>query len=273
MNRVIAGIPPTEPRSEMVIWAATEAAARGARLDLVTACPPPPGTDRNGAAHAASAWAARLATEYQPDLRVIARLVQGPPEEVLRAEGVGADLLVIGADDQNPFMEAIVGSVPGALLTTAACPIVVVPKGAEPAPKAAPVLVGVDTAETSRAALDYAFASADRGGQPLDVVLCYTPPRDRVGRRASFADARRSLAEALSGFAEQYPNVAVTELFVDGDPIEELARRSRKAALLVLGSRGRGRLASMAFGSVSRSLIRRSHCPVAVLPVLATVAG
>ena len=42
----------------------------------------------------------------------------------------------------------------------------------------------------------------------------------------------------------------MTKRLLDGDPIEELGRRSRRAALLVLGSRGRGRLASMAFGSV-----------------------
>jgi nucleotide-binding universal stress UspA family protein len=49
-----------------------------------------------------------------------------------------------------------------------------------------------------------------------------------------------------------------------GDPTDVLVTMSRHSAQLVLGSRGRGRLASGLFGSVSRALIRRAGCPVVV---------
>ncbi|MFL6141822.1 MAG: universal stress protein [Labedaea sp.] len=259
-RRVVAGLAPSRPRPELVSWAAIEAQTRHATLELVAACPP-----GNAIAEATLSWAATVAAEHQPGLRVLTRIVAGRPEQVLSAQAGGADLLVIGAGEQNSFAEAITGSVPAALLSTAPCPIVVVPKDAKPAGDTARVLVGVDTAEPSRAALDYAFDAASRQCAGLEVVLCWTAPHDRAERCGERADQHRGLAESLAGFAVDYPDVPVTEHLVDGDPIEELARRSRHAALLVLGSRGRGRLASMAFGSVSRTLIRRSHCPVAVL--------
>lgn len=258
-HRVVAGVVPVRPRPEVIAWAASEAAARGVALDLVAAGRP------TQVAESALGWAASLAAERQPGLVVCHRVVPGSAEQVLGEAAVGADLLVVGADDQSPLMEAISGSVPGALLSSAPCPLVVVPQDAEPVDGTAPVLVGVDTAEISRPALDHGFAAAARAGRPLQVVLCWSGPRDGVERRADRGEQQRALSIALSGYGERYSKVAVAELMVDADPIEELARRSRRAVLLVLGSRGRGRFASLAFGSVSRALIRRSRCPVAVL--------
>src|SRR5204863_943155 len=121
----------------------------------------PPG---NPVANATLTWAATVAAEHQPGLAIVTHVVAGRPEQVLSTEARGADLLVIGAGEQNSFAEAIAGSVPAALLTTAPCPIVVVPGDAKPAGDTARVLVGVDTAETSRAALDYGFNAASRQG-------------------------------------------------------------------------------------------------------------
>lgn len=274
MARVVAGVSPFGPRPELVSWAAGEAASRGATLELVTATPARAETDPGSpVARAALTWAATLAAQCQPGLAVVTGVVPGPPEQALRAAAAGADLLVVGADDQSAFVEAITGSVPGALLISAPCPMVVVPKDAEPADDAAPVLVGVDTAEGSWPALEYAFAAAARSGRTLSAVLCATTPRDRD----EHAERQHALSDALAWFTERYPGVPATDHIVDVDPTEELTRRSRRAALLVLGSRGRGRLASMAFGSVSRTLIRRGHCPVAVLgpgvPAIASAAS
>jgi nucleotide-binding universal stress UspA family protein len=46
---------------------------------------------------------------------------------VLWHAAVDADLLVVGTDDQRPVAEAVTGSVPGTLLTTAPSPLAVVP--------------------------------------------------------------------------------------------------------------------------------------------------
>jgi nucleotide-binding universal stress UspA family protein len=249
MSTVVAGVSPVRPRPELVAWAAAEAWQRGATLELVTVGDTVPD----------------VVVEDRPELAVVAKVVGGRAEQALSDAALGADLLVIGASSQSPFTEAITGSVPGALLTAAPCPVVVVPKDLQPVPDTAPIVVGVDAAETSRLALEYGFATAARAGRPLVALYCWAAPRARTERVAERAEHVRALTIALGGFAERYPDVPVTELLIDNDPVEELARRSYQAALLVLGSRGRGPLTSLAFGSVSRILIRSSHSPVAVL--------
>ncbi len=236
MTTVVAGVSPLRTRPEVVAWAATEAWQRSATLELVTV-----GTTQ-------PAGLAQQAIEHGPGLAVVTKIVAGPVEQALSDAAIGADLLVIGASSQSPFAEAITGSVPGALLTVAPCPVVVVPRNAEPAAGTAPIIVSVDSANTSLLVLEYAFAAAARSDHPLVALFCGS-----------------ALGNRIDGVAERYPGVPVTELRVDNDPIPELTRRSERAALLVLGSRGRGSLTSLAFGSVSRTLIRSSHCPVAVL--------
>jgi nucleotide-binding universal stress UspA family protein len=70
--------------------------------------------------------------------------------------------------------------------------------------------------------------------------------------------ARRA-AEAVA------PGVEVDEYIVRADPRDALGLASRTAAMLVVGSRGHGRVASMLLGSVGLSLVRHSCCPVVVL--------
>jgi nucleotide-binding universal stress UspA family protein len=259
---VVAGVATSAGRP-VVRWAATEANARHAELRLVTAHPRPAAPDRylpNETAEDHLSEASRLLTNLAeeaavdwPGLVVTSGLASGPPAAVLRGATDGADLLVVGADDASPFVEAISGSVPGELLTTTPCPLVVVPRQELTASASAPVVVALDEPLASQATLAYAFATASRSGRALAVVRCVpsggTAPDD---------------ARALIGFGELYPDVAVSIEVIEAEPRDALVRVSRSAALLVLGSRGRGRLASGLFGSVSRHLIRRSACPVVV---------
>jgi nucleotide-binding universal stress UspA family protein len=242
-RRVVAGVGPTGYRAPMLRWAAAEALARDAELRLVTAVPrgvPPEATSLADAT-------ARLADEY-PGLALTTAAACGAPADVLRHASAEADLLVVGADDGTPFAEAISGSVPGALLTTAPCPFAVVPHTGSHAGAGAPVVAAVDDAGVSQAALAYAFATADRSGRPL--VLLHSRPPDA---------ADRSLA--LTGFRGLYPDVRFTETVAPGDLRTTLADWSRTAALLILGSR---RPTAPAFGSAQRTLLRHSACPVVI---------
>jgi hypothetical protein len=137
-------------------------------------------------------------------------------------------------------------------LTTAPCPLAVAPRREWTTPASAPVVVAVDDQGTSTAALAYAFAAASRSGRSLMLLHCLQ------------GGERSGVDRALIGFDELYPGVDVTTEVRRGNAAETLVTASRSAAQLVLGSRGRGRLASGLFGSVSRSLIRRAECPVVV---------
>jgi len=262
---VVAGVSGLDSRRSLVAWAAQEAAARGAELRLLTAHPGPAApdlylpSDPAPALRAASvrelAEMAAYASSGRPELAVSTEMAAGPPAAVLRAAAEGAELLVVGADDASPFAEAISGSVAGDLLTTAPCPLAVVPRRVSTVSESAPIVVAVDEHDTAQSAVTYGFATAARSGRPLTVLHCLPPGPH---------DTSSSVARALIGFRGLYPDVVVTDDIVRGDPRYVLTDLSRKAALLVLGSRGRGRLASSLFGSVSRYVIRRSGCPVVV---------
>ena len=265
---VVAGVAALDARRSVVAWAAGEAAARDAELRLVTARPGPAAPDRYlptdpAPAHRAAAER-ELAemTDYVhsrwPGLVVSTELTFGLPADVLRATAEHAELLVVGADEANPVAEAVSGSVPGDLLTTAPCPLVVVPRHEHVVTGVAPVVVALDEHGTAQAAVAYGFAAAARSGRQLTVVHCLPPgPRDTTG------SVERVLAEHLG----RHPDVTVTDEIVRGDPRHVLTDLSRSAALLVVGSRGHGRLASSLLGSVSRHLIRTSGCPVVVARV------
>jgi nucleotide-binding universal stress UspA family protein len=264
LHRVVAGVSTTDAGA-VVRWAAEEAASRHTGLRLLTALPAPAAPDRylpNDVAEARRTAAATLHAELVddlavgwPDLPVATDLVSGSPAAVLRNAGEEADLLVVGADDASPFTEAIRGSVPGDLLSTAPCPLAVVPRKGWATPAFAPVVVALDASTSSHTALAYGYAEAERTSRRLKILRCVT-------------DAEQSLGEddlrLLMTFEELYPDVALATELVRGDPRQELVIASESAAQLVLGSRRRGRLASSLFGSVSRHLIRNGGCPVVV---------
>jgi len=262
---MVIGVSTFDSHRWVVAWAAAEAAARGAELRLLTARPGPAAPDlylpsdpapayQTAAERELAEMAVHVTTGW-PGLAVSTELVVGPPAEALRAAAEDADLLVVGADDAGPFTEAISGSVPGDLLTTAPCPLAVVPRREWTTPESAPVVAALDEHGSAQSAVAYAFAAAARSGRPLTVLHCLPPgPRDTSS----------SVARALIGFRELYPEVVVTDEIERGDPRYVLTDLSRRAALLVLGTRGHGRLASGLFGSVSRHLIRHGGCPVVV---------
>ena len=62
---------------------------------------------------------------------------------------------------------------------------------------------------------------------------------------------------------------------LEGDPVACIAQaaRGRRADLVVVGSRGRGNVASAVKGSVSRGLLTRSPAPVMVVRTMAGAAA
>jgi len=266
-HSVVVGVAPADYRLPLVLWAAAEAAVRDAELRLVTAVPMRAAPDLylpaetadalREAGHSRLADAVERVRAHRPGLRVTTAVVSGAPADVLRTAGATADLLVVGTDDQSPFAETVSGSVPGSLLTTAPCPLAVVPHPEMSARDELPMVAALDEVDTSKAALAYAFAAADRSRRSLVVVHCLLAERKE---RAS----RPGQTLLLAAFRGLYPHVAVTEDIAPGDPRDVLAQWSRRAALMVLGSRGHGRLTSTLFGSVGRILIRRSGCPVVI---------
>ena len=63
------------------------------------------------------------------DLRAEVVVLIGDPVDALAAESESADLLVLGSRGYGPHRAVLLGSVSGRLVRTAACPVIVVPRG------------------------------------------------------------------------------------------------------------------------------------------------
>ncbi|GAA0251418.1 universal stress protein [Saccharothrix mutabilis subsp. mutabilis] len=115
------------------------------------------------------------------------------------------------------------------------------------------VIVGVDDSPAATAALAWAAGEARLRGAEL--VACTV--LDRHGL-SSAGQARPSGEEAAGG-------VPVVTRRLRGDPAAELIAAAADADLLVVGSRGRGRLTGLVLGSVSRACLAHAPCPVVVV--------
>ena len=85
-------------------------------------------------------------------------------------------------------------------------------------------------------------------------------------RRGRGQDTRLNLAEILSGWKADYPDVEVDTLLLAGPPRDTVAITSTEAQLLVVGSPYRGREWARWIRSVARAVLDRATCPVAVIP-------
>jgi nucleotide-binding universal stress UspA family protein len=279
---VIVGVDGSESALRAARWSAAEAARRGVALRIVTAFGWPHGhpvgeiglgrSARDimlGESRRHLAEAAAVAEHAVDGLVVEQQLVVGFPIPVLAAEARGAQLVVIGDRGLGGVTGLLLGSVATALAAHADCPVVVV-RGEDSDP-AAPVVVGVDGSPVSEAALGFAYEAAAARGVPLIAVHTW---RDTVVSptvaplmdwEAIEADERRVLAERLAGWSEKHPDVPVQRVVPRDRPAHALVELSRRAQLVVVGSRGRGGFTGLLLGSVSHALLHRSHSPVAVV--------
>jgi nucleotide-binding universal stress UspA family protein len=133
--------------------------------------------------------------------------------------------------------------------------------------------VAVDDSPSAREALLFARGLAAGLGQPLAVVSVWNfvncpPPADQGDSPPSEArwqaEAEARLATMLEGLPEG-PAVELRPVVVHGNTTPVLLAVSRRAAHLVVGSRGRGGFAGMVLGSTSDSLVRHAACPVTVV--------
>jgi nucleotide-binding universal stress UspA family protein len=130
-------------------------------------------------------------------------------------------------------------------------------------------LVGYDGSETAQRALELAVQLAGSSGD-VGVVHVVAPPAEA----GSDEDVQEeALAEARKLVGEQ--GKAATMLRRQGDPARELIDAAGEigADLVVVGSRGRGRLSSAVLGSVSAVVAAAAASPVLVVPPEGRLAG
>ena len=284
---VVVGFDASEHSSIAVDWAAGEAMSRGLPMTMVAATTIPlEGMRFGGSVLSPDAIddlleRLRIATEARadesraahPGLTVEVKVALGSPASVLVEASVNADLVVVGSRGMGGFRGLLVGSVGVQVASSASCPVVVIRK--EPSPSASVIVVGVDGSELSLAALDFAFAMADRRGWSVravhaweipayDVVAAPSGPPPFDVEEFEAAEAR-AFSESLAGQRERHPGVAVEEVITKGPSARAILDASSDAALIVLGTRGRGEFVGALLGSVSQGVLHRAKVPVAVI--------
>ncbi len=209
---------------------------------------------------------------------VEATIERGYAPKVLLEDGAGAGLLVVGTHGHGTLGEFVLGSVSQHCVRHTSVPLVVVPREAPLPPEGGDVVVGVDGSTGSQHALEWAMAEAALRGAPLVVVHAwwveYPPsPSDfpfvsidrRVFVRRSERMLRHMVDTAKEHAAALPPSIDVEA--VASAPARALIERGRDAALLVVGTRGRGGFAGALLGSVSQHCVHHAPCAVAVIPV------
>jgi nucleotide-binding universal stress UspA family protein len=130
------------------------------------------------------------------------------------------------------------------------------------------IVVGIDGSANAARALQWALDEAELRGCRVRAVLTwsYLGQADSVlGTGTTEEDARTILAQAVTDAAGDRAGL-VDERTVNDLAVAGLLNQAEDAALVVVGSRGRGGLKGLMLGSVSRTVVERSPVPVVVVP-------
>jgi nucleotide-binding universal stress UspA family protein len=148
------------------------------------------------------------------------------------------------------------------------------------------VVVGIDGSEGSDAALRFALEEARLRRATLRVVHAYVLPLAEVAPdpfllefpsvpgpdlEAIAEDLDKGAASLIDAAVERAlggseADVAIERVAFEGSPAASLIDEAEGAELLVVGSRGHGRVHGLLLGSVSQQCVSHAPCPVAIVP-------
>ena len=261
---VVVGTDGSATALRAVAWAATEARLRGLGLRIVHVAPYVDTTDARRQATGILGRALAVAHQKERHATVTTALLGGNPTETLVQTARGADLLVVGMVGEHAG-DVLVGSVATPVAAKADCPVTVVRGPHRIDAGSLPVVLAVADPDVDSAAVEFAFADADRRGGTL-VVLHVAP-----GLRGTSA-AAEELGTRLQPWHDHYPTVPVEIRVEHGPVVEAVLGGTIRARMVVVGSRGRGALMGAVLGSTSRALVKLGVCPVTIVPRSLTAA-
>ena len=288
-GRVVVGVDGSAHARQALRFALSEAALRGARVDVVGSWAVPPltatgvgmipafdllRTELGDSAREVLAGELANAADAAAGVEVEQHVAQGDAAGVLVEAAAGAELLVVGSRGRGGVTGTVLGSVSRACLHHAPCPVAVV-HDAGPTERSR-IVVGVDGSPGASAALEWACAEARLRDVGVYAVCAYDEPWGiaslGMSSAAAVAELRTALAvdaeEALEAAKAAAPEgVGVTGEAIQGAAGPALVSASGGSSLLVVGSRGRGGFTSLLLGSVSQ------YCAAQARGVVVVVRG
>ena len=128
-----------------------------------------------------------------------------------------------------------------------------------------PVVLALGDPDADSAAVEFAFADADRQNGKLVVLHVAHGPHAK-GEVANMLETR------LQPWHDRYPAVRAEIRVEHGLAIEALLGGVHQARMVV-APRGHGAIAGAVLGSASHALVKLSTCPVTIVPRSFTTAG
>lgn len=259
-SRILVAVDDTPGAKVALHWAREIASATGASVRVVTIVIPPHVAGYDGGGYA---WWPQIAAELdraheteraahdaamaeleRAGVRTDGVFLSGSPvAEIARiANEHKADLVILGSHNRSAMGRALLGSVAdGVKNHVTGCVLI-----AKTEPPARRILVPVDGSEPSKRAAAVAMQLAREWG--VDTSLLHV---------LDLGGASRPTENALADVVRDIPDVPspsrLSYALVPGAPAERIVEeaREREAGLIVMGSRGLGRLRSLVSGSVS----------------------
>lgn len=291
LNRILCPIDFSEYSDHALAYAMKMAHWYGAQVHVLHVMPPlpPPMTSslsEAGRQLIAQNLAAAVERWREPHTDVTTELIESaePAARILeRAEAFDVDLIVTGSHGRKGVEHILLGSVAEPLLHKSRRPVFVIPAGLNQARLQHPVsftqiICAVDFGAASLAALAHALSIAEESDAHLTLLnVIETPPELTNPPQPPDFDIYQVRAEAeaerLTRLRALVPEHARDFCTVETAVLEGGASRlvlqlaeQRNADLIVVGVHGRHALDLAVFGSNSKDIIRRAHCPVLVVP-------
>lgn len=276
VTKIVVGTDGSESAMAAMRWAAEEAAIHHAEVEAVLAWNylnqhHADRSDRFDAdyseASARAALAAWVEEAVGPDAAMTRRVVLDTPARAVLEAGDAADLIVLGARGTGGFEGLLLGSVSERVAQQASSPVAVVRNAATV--RGGRVVVGVDGSARSLGAMRWAAAEAVARDAPLDVVHAWRlpvmtdwpmmMPDLSVIEEGGRAILDKALADPALKGVRVHPHLS------NQSAARAVIELAAGASLVVIGTRGLGRITGALMGSVSRQLLQHSPCPVVVI--------
>ena len=199
-----------------------------------------------------------LSEELRSGREIMVELRMGGAPDAIAdiAENIKAEFVVVGSRGLGSVGALILGSVSLRLAVHGPCPTVIVPSLTQ-ALGAGPIMCAVDDSDHSREAVATAASLAERLGVRL--LLAHAEPEQATSLLGRELLTRLASETGLGKAAEG--------ILVHGEPAKAILEEAEAhgVAMIVIGSRGRGALASSVLGSVSSAVASRSRGPVTIV--------